>query len=202
VNPERWGVLGGVFDPIHYGHLAIAEQTREALDLDGVLFVPAAHPVHRGPAVASIDDRLAMLDLATADNEAFEVSRIEADANVASYSVETVQRLTSERPWNSYVFIMSTEAAAALPQWREPRRLVELAEVAIVPRLGHAAISREWLTHHFPGQEERFQMVGTTHLGHSASDIRARLRERRSVRYLLPSAVEAYIKEHNLYGPA
>jgi nicotinate-nucleotide adenylyltransferase len=199
VNPERWGVLGGVFDPVHYAHLAIAEQVRDALDLDRVLFVPSRKPVHRPPAQASIADRLRMLELAIAGNPRFELSRIEADSDGPGYSVDTLEQLTSARPWNSYVFIMSSEAAVALPEWHEPRRLIELAEVAIVPRLGYASIPLEWLQGHFPGQVERFHIVATSLLGHSASDIRARLRAGRSIRYLVPDAVEKYIREHDLY---
>jgi nicotinate-nucleotide adenylyltransferase len=200
VTPERWGILGGIFDPIHYAHLAIAEQTADALELDRVVFVPANVPVHRPPAVASAEDRLAMVGLATAENPRFSVSRIETDSTDPGYSVDTVARLVEERPWHAYFFILSAESAAHLPEWHEPERLIDLAEIVVVPRLGHAHLSREWLDKHFPGRADRFSFVATSLLGHSSSDIRARLSAGRSIRYLVPPAVESYIGEHSLYG--
>lgn len=196
---SRWGILGGIFDPIHYGHLAIAEQTREELDLAGVLFIPAGHPVHRAAPSAKAEDRLRMVELATADNPNFTASAIEVEADRPSYSVETLERLTSDRPDDEFVLIMSAESAKALPTWRDPMRLVELAEIAVVPRLGYGQISREWIDEVFPGRRDRFNFVETIHLGHSATDVRERVAAGRSIRYLVPPAVEAYIREHDLY---
>jgi nicotinate-nucleotide adenylyltransferase len=200
VNPEHWGIFGGVFDPVHYAHLAMAEQVAEALELDRVLFVPAARPVHRPPPVASIKHRVAMLELATAGNERFEISGMEAEQGATGYSVDTVAALAAERPWNSYVFILSVEAAAQLPTWHEPRRLLELAALAVVPRQGHEPLSSAWLTEQFPGLESRFTFVPASELGHSASDIRARVAAGHSIRYLVPPAVAEYIAENGLYG--
>jgi nicotinate-nucleotide adenylyltransferase len=200
LNPERWGVLGGVFDPVHYAHLVIAEQARDALELDRVLFMPVATPSHRDAPLASADHRLRMLELAVADNPSFEVSRVEIERGGPSYSIDTAQRLIEDRPWNAYVLILSAESASYLPEWREPERLLDLVEIAVVPRLGYADLSREWLEARFPGRAERFSFVVTSRLGHSSSDVRARLQAGRSIRYLVPPAVEAYIGEHQLYG--
>jgi len=200
LTAARWGILGGTFDPVHYAHLAIAEQTREALGLDGVLFMPAGQPVHKPMARASAEDRLKMLELATADNPGFVVSRLEVDGSQPGYSVNTLERLTGERPQDRFVLIMSSEAAHALPSWREPERLLEMCQVAVVPRLGYEMPSRDWLATHFPGREDRFLLVDASRLGHSATDVRARLAEGRSIRYLVPPAVEAYIGQHHLYA--
>lgn len=199
MNPERWGVLGGVFDPIHYAHLAIAEQTREALDLDRVVFVPTGVPVHRPPAIASPEDRAAMVELAIADNDRFGLSRVEIDSDAPGYTLDTVRRLAAERASSSYVVILSSESASYLTEWHEPTQLIDLAEIAVVPRLGYANLSREWLAANFPGRADRFLFVETSHLGHSSSDVRGRIAAGRSVRYLVPPAVEAYISEHQLY---
>lgn len=196
---SRWGILGGIFDPIHYGHLAIAEQTRDELELAGVIFIPAGQPVHRTAPQASAADRLRMVELATADNPRFAVSAMEVEADRPSYSVETLEELATERPDDDFVLIMSAESAKALPTWRDPVRLVELAQVAVVPRLGYDDISREWIDEVFPGRQGRFTFVDTTHLGHSATDVRERVATDRSIRYLVPPTVEAYIRERGLY---
>lgn len=200
VTGERWGILGGIFDPIHYAHLAIADQTRDALHLDRVVFMPAGQPVHRAGPTAAADDRVRMLELAIADNPAFGVSRLEVDADRPSYSVVTLEILAADRPDDDVFLIVSAETAAQMPTWHRPQRLLELAQVVVVPRLGHADISREWLAAHFPGHVERFSFVETSRLGHSSSDVRARIAAGRSIRYLVPPAVENYIGDHSLYG--
>jgi nicotinate-nucleotide adenylyltransferase len=197
---ERWGILGGTFDPVHYAHLAMAEQVRDAVDLDGVLFIPAAVPVHRPPPQASSQHRARMVELAIADNPRFLLSRLELDATDHNYSVTTLERLTAERPADEWFFIASVDAAAQLASWREPARLLELATLVVVPRLGYPEPSIDSLAGDFPGREDRFVIVATSTLGHSASDIRARLAGGRSIRYLVPPAVETYIREHGLYG--
>lgn len=201
LSAERCGVLGGVFDPVHFAHLAIAEQAREALGLDGVLFVPAGRPSHRAAPHVAPEHRLKMLELALADNPRFSLSRIEIDRAGPSYSVDTAAALAAASPQRSLTFLLSAESASYLPDWREPERLLDLAEIAIVPRLGYANLSAEWLTTRFPGREGRFSFVTTSLLGHSSSDIRARIAAGRSIRYLVPPAVAAYIGEHGLYGP-
>jgi nicotinate-nucleotide adenylyltransferase len=196
----RWGILGGIFDPIHHGHLAIAEQVRDALELAGVIFIPAGQPVHRDAPQTAADDRVRMVELAIADNPAFVLSRMEVDADRPSYTVDTLEQLTRERPGDDFAVIVSSEAASYLPTWSRPQRLLELAKVVIVPRLGYADIPREWIDHHFPGQAERFSFVETTRLGHSSSDVRNRVAAGQSIRYLVPPAVETYIGDSRLYG--
>jgi nicotinate-nucleotide adenylyltransferase len=200
LSARRWGVLGGVFDPVHYAHLVIAEQARETLELDRVLFVPVGNPAHREAPRAAAEARAEMVGSAIEGNPSFALSRLEVDREGASYTVDTAQWLVERHPGTGFVFILSAESVSYLPEWREPERLLDLSEIAIVPRLGYADIPLEWLRTHFPGREERFSFVRTSHLGHSSSDIRARLEAGRSIRYLVPPAVEAYIGEHGLYG--
>lgn len=200
MTDARWGILGGTFDPPHYGHLVIAEQVHEALQLAGVLFVPAGRPPHKTDrAISSADHRLAMVDLAIAGNPHFSLLRAETEREGPSYSVETLERLTANRPTDSFVFIVSAEAARQLPAWREPQRLLELCEIAVVPRLGYPPLEPDWAARTFPGMEDRFVVVETTPVGHSASDIRARAAQRRTIRYLVPPAVEDYIERYGLY---
>ena len=205
VVPGRLGILGGTFDPIHHGHLSIAEEAREALGLERVLFIPAAQPPHKlGRRIAGAEDRLAMVELAIADNAAFSVSRIELERPGPSFSVDTVAALAAEardagrEP--DLVFIMSGETLRELPTWREPQRLLDLCRVAVVPRGGHETPAAVWLGVHFPGRERRVTILPGPLLAVSGSVVRARAAAGRSIRYLVPPAVEAYIGEHHLYG--
>jgi nicotinate-nucleotide adenylyltransferase len=202
---RAWGVLGGTFDPVHYAHLVIAEQTREALDLEKVLFLPAGIPPHkRDQLVTGPSHRVAMLELAIAGHPHFRLSRLEVDRPGPSYAVDTLEELASmsrseRRP--EPVMILSAEALRGLNAWRDPERVLDLCRVAVVPRRGYPMPGQPWLAEHFPGREARFTFLDGPDLGHSASDIRRRASEGRSIRYLVPEAVESYIAEHALYPP-
>jgi nicotinate-nucleotide adenylyltransferase len=194
-----WGLLGGTFDPVHCGHLAIAEQTREALGLEGVIFMPAARPPHKPHgASAPAEDRAAMVSLAIADNATFTLSRLELERPGPSYAVDTLEMLRADSP-REYVFILSSEAFAGLDTWRDPGRLLELCRVAVVPRPGYPTLDVSSVTQRFPGREDRVLFMDGPRLGHSASDIRRRVREGRSIRYLVPAPVAQYIAERGLY---
>jgi nicotinate-nucleotide adenylyltransferase len=196
---RAWGILGGTFDPVHFGHLAIAEQTRESLRLDGVIFMPAGVPPHKpAGAFAPAADRSAMVQLAIADNSAFRLSTIELERPGPSYAVETLERLQEEDP-AEYVFILSSEALSGLGSWRDPDRLLELCRIAAVPRPGYPMLDRAWVAEHFPGREDRVLFMEGPRLGHSASDIRRRVGEGGSIRYLVPDSVATYIADHGLY---
>ena len=200
MSGQRWGILGGTFDPPHYGHLVIAEQTRETLDLAGVLFMPAGQPPHkRERQLSAAEHRQAMVALSIADNQRFSLLTIELERDGPSYSVESLEQLTRERPGAKFVFIVSIEAARQLPTWRDPQRLLELTEIAVVPRLGYPPLEAGWADHAFPGFRDRFLDVDSPSLGHSASDIRERVAAGRSIRYLVPGAVEDYIGRYRLY---
>jgi nicotinate-nucleotide adenylyltransferase len=195
--------MGGTFDPIHLGHLAVAEQTRETLGLARILFIPAGEPPHkRDRPVTDASHRVAMVELAVAGNPDFRVSRLEIERPGPSYAVDTVAVLAAAADLEGReppVFILSVEALAALPAWREPHRLLELCRIAVVPRRGTLVPDRSWLEERFARQADRFLFLDGPHLGHSATDIRARRAAGRSIRYLVPRAVEAYIEEHALY---
>ena len=204
-----WGLLGGTFDPVHCAHLAIAEQTREALGLAGVLFVPAAVPPHKlGQRITPVEHRIAMVELAIAGNPDFRVSRVEVDRPGPSYTADTVERLLADppHPWDAaagLVLILSVEALVGLESWHEPERLLRACRVAVAPRRGYPVRARAWMAEHFPGYDDRVIELDGPDLGHSASDIRERVAAGLSIRYLVPPAVEAYIRDHRLYrtGP-
>jgi nicotinate-nucleotide adenylyltransferase len=213
VRPGSVGVMGGTFDPIHVGHLAVAEEAREVLGLERILFVPAGLPPHKPEgAEASIDDRVAMVIAAIEDNPAFELSRVDIDRDGPSYTVDTMAILAAQAVREGRVadltLIMSSETLAGLPSWREPELLLATCRIAVVPREGHESPDPAWLQAEFPGLEDRFDRLDGPRLGISSTAIRERVRAGRSIRYLVPQAVEGHIADHHLYtddpnaGPA
>jgi nicotinate-nucleotide adenylyltransferase len=200
------GILGGTFDPVHIGHLAIAEEARDALDLDRVVFVPVGVPVHKpGRPVSPAEDRLAMVAAAIADNPAFSLSRAEVDRPGPSYAVDTLETLAAEtRARGSspdLVFILSSEAYAGLPTWHRPERVLELCRMAVVPRPGTGPVDPAAMASLIPGADRRTIVLDGPKLAVSGSMIRARVAAGRSIRYLVPDAVIAYIGDHGLYRP-
>jgi nicotinate-nucleotide adenylyltransferase len=202
------GILGGTFDPIHFGHLVIAEEVREALVLDRVLFIPAFDPPHKpedGMTPAGL--RAEMVELAIDGNSRFVASRMELERAGVSYTADTVALLVAEAAAagvaRQFHFIMSTETVAALRTWHEPLRLMSLCRLAVVPRPGWPLPDEVGLRSILPDGApiDRVSLVQTVPLATSASDVRRRAAAGLSIRYLVPPAVEAYIHERGLYRP-
>jgi nicotinate-nucleotide adenylyltransferase len=210
VNPPvagRLGILGGTFDPIHHGHLAIAEATREELGMERVLFVPAGQPPHRPtPPGASAEDRAAMIGLAIADAPAFALSRLELDREGPSYTVDTLTTLAEgEREAGrapDLWFILSAEAFAEFPTWHEAERVLALCRLVVLPREGHPGPDLRALVARLPTLAGRVALLDGPRIRLSASEVRARAAAGLSVRYLVPDAVAAYIADHRLYRVA
>ena len=196
--------MGGTFDPIHVGHLAIAEEARDALGLERILFVPAGQPPHKAvDAVTTAGHRVAMVELAIADNEAFELSRIEVDRPGPAYTAETVAEFRAAEGAAGRVpdwtLILSVETFKELPDWHEPDRLLAAARLAVVPREGYPAPDPGWLNDHLPGQEDRVDFLEGPRLGLSSTALRDRVAHGRSIRDLVPADVARYIDAHHLY---
>jgi nicotinate-nucleotide adenylyltransferase len=189
----KLGLLGGMFDPIHIGHLRAAEIVREALDLDEVVFVPAGMPPHRGQPAAAGIDRYAMVALATADESAFRPSDVELVREGPSYTVETVALLRRQRPEAEVVLIVGSDNLPMIAEWREPERLLELCTVAVVERPGSAPVAAGKLP------AARLHRVEGTALPIASRDLRERIRAGRSVRHLVPHGVADYIEKRGLY---
>ena len=193
------GVFGGTFDPIHVAHLAVAEAARDSLGLERVLFIPAGEPPHkRDRPITPAAHRLAMVEAAIADNPGFATSRMEIDRSGPSYSVETLAALRSETA-QPLAFIVSAEAYRELPTWHQPERVLELATLVVAPRDGHPPADPAFLGETFPATGVRVVFLDGPRMRLSASEIRARARAGRSLRYLVPDAVAAYIGDHALY---
>ncbi|HYL40786.1 MAG TPA: nicotinate-nucleotide adenylyltransferase, partial [Candidatus Binatus sp.] len=204
VRPGSIGIMGGTFDPIHLGHLAIAEEAREALGLARILFVPAGVPPHRPTAsLASAADRCAMCGRAIDGNEAFELSRIELDRSGPSYTSDTVEALAAGERATGRVpdltFILSAETLHGLPAWHQPERLLAACRLAVAPREGFPAPDGDWLRVQLPDATDRIDLLTGPRLAISSTLIRARIAAGRSIRYLVPPAVERYIEDHGLY---
>ena len=188
------GVLGGTFDPPHLGHLVLAEQARAQLGLERVLWVPAGEPWRKPQrAITPAEQRAAMTGLAIVDNEAFELCRLELERPGPSYSVDTLEQLRERHPDGELVFIIGKDALDDLPNWRRPGRLAELATLAVASRAGDEA--RELPA----GLEARVAWIEMPRIDISASDLRRRAAAGLSLRYLVPSAVEVYIRDQGLY---
>ncbi|MDR3620976.1 MAG: nicotinate-nucleotide adenylyltransferase [Paludisphaera borealis] len=195
----RLGLFGGTFDPIHLGHLILAEQCREACGLERVWFVVAGEPPHkRGLARTSVAHRLEMARLAVAGHSAFEVSDVEAVRPGPHYSVETLAEVKRLRPDDDLFFLIGADSLVDLPTWREPDRITQLATIVVVNRPGVEELGDRPLPEFGPDSKP-LQHVTIPPIGIASHDLRGRLAEGRSVRYLVPRAVQAYIDAHQLY---
>lgn len=201
----RLGILGGTFDPVHYGHLLLAECAREQCQLDRVWFMPAATPPHKqSRRLSPPEHRLNMLDLAITGNEAFEVSRYEIDRGGISYTADTLETLRAQDPQRELFFLLGSDSLDDLTTWHEPQRICRAATLAVVHRAGTAEPDLERLrTIATPAQIERFRqcLVTMPLIELSSTDIRQRVASGKSIRYRTPRAVEKYIETHRLYGP-
>jgi nicotinate-nucleotide adenylyltransferase len=206
----RIGVYGGSFDPVHIGHLLLAECCREQAGLDRVLFVPAATQPHKQDRrLADPQHRVDMLRLATGGHPAFDVATLEIDRGGVSYTVDTLAALKSAHPDAELCLLLGPDALAGLPTWREPRRIAELATLVAVERESlddlRAAATTAGLTELLGADrlatllDRRVRMPA---IGIRASDLRAAVAAGRSIRYRTPRAVEAFIAAHGLYRSA
>ncbi len=193
------GILGGTFDPPHYGHLALAENACAQLELERVLFVLAGQPPHKPEhPIAPAHHRTRMLRAAIADNPAFAISSVDVDRPGPHYSVDMLALLQREYPQADMFFLMGGDSLAHFVTWRDPSGIVQRACLAVMRRPGHTA-DLEKLEQSIPGIRERLAWLDTPYLDIASSDLRRRLREGLPLRYLLPPAVEEYIRKHRLY---
>jgi nicotinate-nucleotide adenylyltransferase len=212
----RIGLFGGTFDPIHWGHLRSAEEVREAFSLDRILFIPTAKPPHkRGQTKTPPGDRLAMVRLAVASNPNFGVSTVEINRRGVSYSVDTLRDFAMRRrPQDAYYFILGLDAFREIESWKDFKSVFSLCNFIVTSRPGSRKVNllsgisvavRKLFCYDFRERTYRHRSGTTLHFlqltdfAVSASDIRNRVREGKSIRYLVPDAVEEYIDKRGLY---
>ncbi len=197
----RVGVLGGTFDPIHIGHLIAAEEARSSLDLDRVLFAPAAYPPHKdAAAVTEAFHRVNMVAEAIASNPFFELSRVDLDRPGRSYTVETLQLLKRQLgPEVELFFIVGMDSLAELTTWHDPAGIIALCRLAVVNRPPYPEVDVTALERMLPGISKRVEMVRIPGIYVASSDLQMRVARGLTIKYQVPEGVERYIREHGLY---
>lgn len=185
---KRIGILGGTFDPPHAGHLLIAEETRLALELAEIWFIPSYEPPHKNRAMMNEKHRIAMLKGAIADNPSFAINLIEIERSGKSYTIDTMAALHAMYPDTVFYFIIGADMVEYLPNWHRIDELIDLVQFAGVRRAGYNLETK------YPVIE-----IDIPTFNVSSSMVRSRLKNKKTVRYLVPDSVETYIKELRLY---
>ena len=194
---EKIGIMGGTFDPIHYGHLLAAAECRRQLMLDRIVFIPTGMPPHKKNSfVSSPEDRYAMTLLATAGVQEFSVSRTEIDRNRPSHTVDTLDEFLANSPRPDLFFITGLDAVLSIDTWKDYKRLPSLCTLVTATRPGYSAAGVEALPEEI---RQVLKLVEIPQFAISSTEIRSRVRENRGIRFLVPHLVESYIESCGLY---
>jgi nicotinate-nucleotide adenylyltransferase len=197
----RLGLLGGTFDPIHFGHLLLAERCREECGLDRVWFLPAGQPPHKAAVgISSGNQRAEMVEFAIAGHPQFEVNRMELARAGRSFTVDTLREIHAEDPSRELFFLIGADSLADLPTWRDPAGIIEIATIVAVNRGDRPTPDLTALERTLGNaMAERIRLVTMPGIDLSSTDIRRRVREGKSIRFMTPRACEVYIQQHGLY---
>ncbi|MGI6469605.1 MAG: nicotinate-nucleotide adenylyltransferase [Syntrophomonadaceae bacterium] len=200
-SANKLAVIGGTFDPVHYGHLIAAEHARVELGIDKVVFIPSARPPHKAnEKVTDWEHRCRMLQLAIEDNPAFEISSLEGPQRGISYTIDTIHSLQKANPERKIYFVMGADALLTIDTWKDYRQLIDLCCFVVVTRPNYtldrshpvlAALPEHWW--------QQMKQVEIPLMDISSTDIRRRVASGKTIRYLLPDAVREYILQNNLY---
>ena len=196
------GILGGTFDPVHNGHLTVAEQVKSQLKMDEVIFIPAGQPwLKQDRLISPAEHRLDMLRLAVAGKPYFSISTIELDRPGNTYTIDTIDRLLAESgPEGELYFIIGWDKLAELHLWKDATGLLEKCCLVAVPRPGYALPDLRELEAAVPGATRRVVLLDSPLVDISASEIRQRVRQGLSISNLVPEAVALYIRRQALYS--
>lgn len=186
---KRIGILGGTFDPPHLGHLIIAEEVRLALELDEIWFIPTYTPPHKDDAKTEVHDRIKMIELAIETNPYFKISTIEIKRSGKSYTIDTMKELTTLHPDYEFYFLIGADMVEYLPKWHRIDELIKLVPFVGVKRSGYELAT-----------DYNILTVNIPLIDISSTEIRNRLQNKRSAKYLVPERVYAYIRGERLYG--
>ncbi len=206
---RRIGLFGGTFDPVHFGHLRPAVEIAEQFALDTLYLMPNHRPGHRGPTSATTAQRIAMLELAIKGSERLQVDTREAERNEATYTFDTLAELVNEQPEATIVFFLGMDSFAEFNRWHNWEGVLELANLVVMNRPGaiHTDFSQELMarqadrkgTKIVNGSTGVIESCDVTQLDISATEVRRRIAEGLSIRFLLPDVVSEYIDAHSLY---
>lgn len=191
----RLGVLGGTFDPLHLGHLIIAHDVADGLDLDHIFLVLAARPPHKSRVPAPIELRLEMLEAALADDPVLVASEVEVRRAGPSYTIDTLLELRTRYPEAELVLVIGADQWRQFAGWKDPQGIARLATIAVMTREGEDPTAVD------PGVAVRSRVVPVTRIDLSATEVRARARQGRSIRHLVPEAAYRIIEREALYSP-
>ena len=189
----RVGLIGGTFDPIHNGHVLLAQFALEKIPLNRILFIPAADPPHKDCVYVSASARMQMVSLAVADMESVFVSKIELDRSGKSFTVDTLRQLCKQNPNDSYYLIIGDDNVSQISSWHDPEGIFELCTVVVGNRTITDRVGKKQFL-------DRMTLLDTPLFELSSTEIRQRLITGRSVKGMIPESVESYIKERGLYG--
>lgn len=197
---KRLGIMGGTFDPIHYGHLVTAEGARGEYDLDHVLFLPSGIPSHKNPEqVSCADHRYLMTVLATLTNPHFGASRIDIDREGVTFTIDTLTELRQiYGPKTELFFITGADVIMNIMSWKATSEMLQLADFIAATRPGFKFES-DHVTDWFAAQDKRLHQLKVPAMAISSTDIRQRVKNGKSIRYLVPETVESYIRKNKLY---
>lgn len=195
------GILGGSFDPVHYGHLLLAQYALEELGLHGVLFMPAKQPPHKeGDQLSSFEDRLAMLKIAFEGKAEFDITTVEQEREGPSYTYDTLRLLRQEQPETEFVFLIGADSLMTLEKWYRAEDLLREFSFAVAPRPGR---SKEEIQFVAKALEEKYasslKVIDSPYIEISSTALRKRVREGKSLLYHVPGKVREYIEEKKLY---
>lgn len=198
MKDSRLGLFGGTFDPLHLGHLIMAERAAEELSLDKILFVPAQTPPHKpGRVISSADHRIEMIRLAISGNERFAFSDLDMRSAEPSYTSDLVSRVSNNNPHTELFFIAGGDSLRDFPTWHEPDTIIRYTQLAIARRPG--VDITEAMLNTVPELHSRIQMFDSPLIEISSTTIRDRVYQGLSIKYLVPDTVHAHIVEHSLY---
>jgi nicotinate-nucleotide adenylyltransferase len=201
----RVGIMGGTFDPVHYGHLVTADEARWRFGLRAVIFVPNRHPPHKDPRdVSAPEHRYLMTFLATATDPHFSVSRLEIERPGPSYTIDTIHELRRQYAADDLYYITGADALEQIlrDEWRETAELLRLCRFIAANRPGYRIEPEQWsaVPPSLRAHLDNIHTIEIPAMAISSTDIRARVRDGRPIRYLVPEAVEGYIGKHRLYA--
>lgn len=197
---KRVGLFGGSFNPIHQGHLIVAEFAAETLQLDLILFAPVVFPPHKAvTTLIPIEHRVKMIELSIANNDRFFLSRVDIDRPGPHYSVDTVQIIKGMYPQSTLFFVMGGDSFKSFPTWYHPDEIIKHCRVAVMRRPSSKPVQPNMHHEQMPQLEKRVDMIEAPPIGISSTRIREQLAIGKSVRYLVPHPALHYIQEHQLY---